>query len=59
MKSAEKFLKLDATEPSVLYIWGHAYELDAYQAWAWFEELCKLLSGKNDVFYGTNREVLL
>ena len=59
MKSAEKFLKLDATEPSVLYIWGHAYELDAYQAWEWFEELCKLLSGKNDVFYGTNREVLL
>lgn len=59
MKSAEKFLKLDATELSVLYIWGHAYELDGFQRWEWFEELCKLVSGRNDIFYGTNREVLL
>ena len=59
MKSAEEFLKLDANEPSLLYIWGHAYELDAWQSWEWFEELCKLVSGRNDIFYGTNREVLL
>ena len=56
---AEKFITLDAKEPSILYIWGHAYEFDIHDTWDRFEELLKLISGKNDIFYGTNREVLL
>jgi hypothetical protein len=27
--------------------------------WEEFEEFCKLISNKNDIFYGTNSEVLL
>ena len=56
---AEQFLADDGEDPLLFYIWGHAYEFDIFENWDRFEELCKLLSGHSDVFYGTNREVLL
>ena len=57
---AEKFLALEPDEPKVLYVWGHTYELDAEDGeWERFEKLCKMISGKNDIFYGTNGETLL
>ena len=56
----EKFVNMKAETPQIFYIWGHAYELD-YDAsyWAKLEEFFKLISGREDIFYGTNREVLL
>ena len=55
---AEKFLALDTEEPKLFYIWGHTYELDATDgAWERFEEFCRMISGKDDIFYGTNKEV--
>ena len=56
----DKFLALETDEPQLLYIWGHSYELDAgYISWDKFEALCEKISGKTDIFYGTNKEVLL
>ncbi len=55
----EKFLALDADSPQLFYIWGHAYEFDIYpERWAMFEDFCRMMSGKSDIFYGTNIEVL-
>ena len=45
--------------PLLYYVWGHSYELDAYDAWERFEAFLTRMSGHADVFYGTNREVLL
>lgn len=57
---AKKFLEEKADTPKYLYIWGHTYEMDAgYISWERFEEFCKFISGKEDIFYGTNTEVLL
>jgi len=56
---AEEFLALQPTTPQIFYIWGHAYEFDIHNTWARMEELCKLISGRGDIFYGTNKEVLL
>lgn len=56
---AEQFINLKTDTPKIFYIWGHAYEFDINNSWARFEEFCKLISGKEDIFYGTNREVLL
>lgn len=57
---AEKFMKTESDKPQLLYIWGHSYEMDAgYISYEKFEELCKMLSDKEDIFYGTNSEVLL
>ena len=56
----EKFINLKTDRPQIFYIWGHSYEMDAeYISWEKFEEFCKFISGKSDIFYGTNREVLL
>ena len=55
----QKFLDLKADTPQVFYIWGHAYEFDIYpERWEMFEEFCKMMSGKDDIFYGTNIEIL-
>ncbi len=54
---AEDFFK--AETEGVFYIWGHAYEFDIHNTWDKFEQFCEFISGKEDVFYGTNKEILL
>ncbi len=57
---AKKFIEMKPDKPQVFYIWGHSYEFDREDGeWERMEELCKLLSGHDDIFYGTNTEVLL
>ncbi len=56
---AKEFINKEASEDQIFYIWGHAYELDIYGDWAKFEEFCRLISGHDDIFYGTNTEILL
>jgi len=56
---AEAFLKDDGEKPLLFYIWGHSYEFDQKDNWHRMEELLQLLSGHDDVYYGTNSEVLL
>ena len=55
----EEFLNLKTSTPKLFYIWGHSFEFDIYNDWDRFEEYLKMISGKNDIFYGTNKEVLL
>ncbi len=57
----DEFLAADDSEPRLLYIWGHSYEMDAECGISWelFEKVCQKLAHKADIFYGTNREVLL
>ncbi|MBQ7580973.1 MAG: polysaccharide deacetylase family protein [Clostridia bacterium] len=56
----QKFVELDPKEDQIFYIWGHAYEFDIDPAfWDKMEEFFKIISGKSDIFYGTNAEVLL
>lgn len=55
---AEKFLKTDADKPQLLYVWGHSFELDTDRNWDVMEEFCRMISGREDIFYGTNHEVL-
>ena len=60
-KCAEEFLSADANTPKLLYVWGHTYEFDFddYITWQDMEEFCKLIANQKDVFYGTNKEILL
>ena len=56
----KQFIELKTDTPKIFYIWGHAYEFDIYpERWEQFEEFCKMIGGKDDIFYGTNKEVLL
>ena len=54
----KKFLELETDTPKMFYIWGHAYEFDILpERWEMFDEFCEMISGRNDIFYGTNKEV--
>ena len=58
-ETGEKFLDLKTETPKVFYIWGHAFEFDIYpERWGMFEEFLQMMSGKSDIFYGTNIEIL-
>lgn len=56
---AEEFIALQPDSPKLFYIWGHSYEFDLDGDWDWFESFCRLIGGHDDIFYGTNKEVLL
>ncbi len=60
MSLGKEFIELKPETPKVFYIWGHSYEMD-YGAdyWVKLEDFFKLISNKDDIFYGTNKEVLL
>ena len=60
MALGREFVELKTETPKIFYIWGHSYEMD-YGAdyWVKLEEFFKLISGKDDIFYGTNKDVLL
>ncbi len=56
----DEFLALKTDRPQLLYIWGHSYELDMKTGkldWQKFEKICAKISGKSDIYYGTNKEV--
>ena len=56
----EEFLSKETDEPQLFYLWGHTYEFDwKSENWEQFENVCKKLAGRDDIFYGTNKEVLL
>ncbi len=55
----KRFIETETDKPQIFYVWGHAYEFDYAENWDRFEEFCKMISGNDDIFYGTNKEVLL
>lgn len=59
LRLGEEFLSLKSDCPQLFYIWGHSYEFDIDNTWARFEEFLKLMSGRKDIFYCTNRQALL
>jgi len=60
MDLGRKFIELETEEPKIFYVWGHCYEMD-YESenWVRMEEFFKLISGHDDIYYGTNKDVLL
>ena len=60
MRLGQQFIDLDTKTPQIFYVWGHSYEMDyCPDYWIRLEEFFKLISNKSDIFYGTNKEILL
>ena len=56
----EKFINMKPDKPQIFYVWGHSFEFDYRSDYlAKFEDFLKLIANKDDIFYGTNKEVLL
>ena len=58
MSGIDRFLNMDTDEPQLLYIWGHSYEFDVDDNWEYMESILKKLAFHDDIFYGTNSQVL-
>ena len=55
----ERFVAMKTETPKIMYIFGHAYEFDINDSWDRFEDFCRMVGGRDDIFYGTNAEILL
>lgn len=60
----DKFLGIDfdklyiaSRTPKLFYMWGHSFEFDGDNNWELLDEICKKLSGKDDIWYATNMEI--
>lgn len=42
----------------LMYVWGHSYEFDNDNNWEVIEEFCKLMGGRDDIWYATNIEII-
>ena len=45
-------------KPALMYVWGHSYEFDLKNNWERMEQILDKLSGKDDVWYATNIEIV-
>jgi len=59
MELAQTFISLKPSKPQVFYLWGHSYEFDVDNNWYVIEDFCKLISGKDDIYYAVNAQALL
>lgn len=56
LQLAEEFVNLKTDKPQIFYLWGHSYEFDVDKNWDIFEEFCRIIGGKDDIYYCTNIE---
>ncbi len=59
MELAKQFVESTPDKPQVFYVWGHTYEFADRDNWDVIERFCEFMAGRDDIFYGTNEEVLL
>lgn len=60
MEMGSKFLDTTFETPQLFYVWGHSYELDIQPEYRCkLEEFFKLIAHRDDIYYATNKEVLL
>ena len=58
MELGKQFIEMKPDKPQLFYIWGHSFEMDYNSRnWVRLEEFFEMISGHDDIFYGTNREV--
>ena len=55
MELGEQFLDLFKRQYLYLmYVWGHSYEFNDKNNWELIEEFCRMMGGKDDIWYCTN-----
>ena len=53
----ENFKAYKGDAPKLFYVWGHTYEFEQKDNWDRAEEMCKAISGCDDIWYATNMEI--
>lgn len=42
----------------LMYVWGHSYEFDIDNNWGLMEDFCRMMGGRDDIWYATNIEIV-
>ena len=42
----------------MMYVWGHSFEFTRDDNWELIEEFCRMMSGRDDIWYATNIEIV-
>lgn len=59
LETGKRFLEQPyKNRPHLMYVWGHAKEFEKDGNWDMIEEFCKMMSGKDDIWYATNIEIV-
>ena len=59
LELGQKFVELNQPQClNLLYVWGHSYELPADNGWDMMEQFCQLVSGREDIWFATNIEIV-
>lgn len=55
----KQFLELYKTQYLyMMYVWGHSYEFTQRDNWKLMEDFCRLVGGRDDIWYATNIEIV-
>ncbi len=64
MEYIDKFLSLNINDqyiaarcPRLFYLWGHSYEFERKGNWEHLVDICEKISGREEIWYATNREI--
>ena len=59
MEKAEFFANFNKPQYlKLMYVWGHSYEFADKNNWEVIEEFCAYMSGRDDIWYATNIEII-
>ncbi len=57
--NGKRFLEISKSQYlSLMYVWGHSYEFSRDNNWDLIEEFCRMVSGKDDIWYATNIQIV-
>lgn len=59
MSLAKEFIEAEPTEDMLFYVWGHGYELDAFNLYDTLEQLIKMMSEDENIVCVSNTEFYL
>lgn len=59
LELGQKFVDLYKTQYLYLmYVWGHSYEFTNHNNWDLMEKFCRMVGGKEDIWYATNIQIV-
>lgn len=59
LELGQQFIDLHKTQYLyMMYVWGHSYEFTNNDNWDLIENFCKLVGGKEDIWYATNIQIV-
>ncbi len=58
MELGKQFLNAPSyVDMPLMYVWGHSFEFAQQNNWELMEEFAEMVSGKEDIWYATNKEI--